>query len=181
MCYWVPLLIRQHWLGNDQKLSQCWPVVCHHMASLGCNELINTLRPRQNGHHFADDKCIFLNENVWISIKILLKFVPKGPINNIPALVQIMAWCLTGNKPISEAMMVNLLMHICVSRPQWVNRRHNNIPINLLLEAINKWINHYKTSQLYPTSHAYHLLNFEGILLVWLTWIKRKCMRWIHG
>ena len=34
-------------------------------------------------------KCIFLNENVWISINISLKFVPKGPINNIPALVQI--------------------------------------------------------------------------------------------
>ena len=55
---------------------------------------INTLRPRRNGQHFADDifKCIFFNENVLISIKISLKFVPKGPISNIPALVQIMAW-----------------------------------------------------------------------------------------
>ena len=33
-----------------------------------------------------------MNENVWISIKISLKFVPKGPINNIPALVQMIAW-----------------------------------------------------------------------------------------
>ena len=32
-------------------------------------------------------KCIFLNENVLIAIKISLKFVPKGQINNIPALV----------------------------------------------------------------------------------------------
>ena len=50
---------------------------------------LNTLRPRQNGRHFADDifKCIFLNENVWIAIKISPKFVPKGQINNIPALV----------------------------------------------------------------------------------------------
>ena len=57
--------------------------------------IINTLRPRQNGCRFADDtfKCIFLNENVRISIKISLKFVPKGPINNNPALVLIMAWC----------------------------------------------------------------------------------------
>ena len=31
-------------------------------------------------------KCIFSNENVWIPIKILLKFVPKGTINNIPAI-----------------------------------------------------------------------------------------------
>ena len=37
----------------------------------------------------ADDifKCILLNENVWISIKISLKFIPKGPIDNITALV----------------------------------------------------------------------------------------------
>ena len=42
----------------------------------------------------ADDffKCIFLNENVWISISISLKFVPEVRINNIPALLQIMAW-----------------------------------------------------------------------------------------
>ena len=55
---------------------------------------VNTLRQRRNEQHFANDifKRIFFNENVWISIKISLKFVPKGPINNIPALVQIMAW-----------------------------------------------------------------------------------------
>ena len=53
----------------------------------------NTLRPRQNGCHFPDNifKCIFLIENVWISVKISRKFVPKDPINNIPALVQVMA------------------------------------------------------------------------------------------
>ena len=54
----------------------------------------------KTGHHLADDifKCIFWNENVWISIKISLNFVPKGPINNIPALVQIMAWHRPGDK-----------------------------------------------------------------------------------
>ena len=50
-------------------------------------------------------KRIFMNENKWISIKISLKFVPKGPINNIPALVQIMAWRREGDKSLSEAMM----------------------------------------------------------------------------
>ena len=61
--------------------------------------IFNTLRPKQNGRHFADDnlKCIFSNENIWISIKISLKFVPKGPINNIPALVQMMAWRRPGH------------------------------------------------------------------------------------
>ena len=71
----------------------------------------------------ADDifKCIFMNENVWIVLKISLKFVPKVRINNIPALVQIMAWRRSGDKPLSEPMMVSLLTHICVIRPQWVN------------------------------------------------------------
>ena len=56
--------------------------------------LVNPLGQRQNGRHFADDTLnrIFLNENVRISIKISLKFAIKGPINNIPSLVQIMAW-----------------------------------------------------------------------------------------
>ena len=83
----------------------------------------STLRPKQDGRHFADDicKCIFLNENVWIPIKISLKFVPKGPINNIPAMVQIMAWRRSGDKPLSEPMMVSLPMHICITGPQWVN------------------------------------------------------------
>ena len=90
--------------------------------------IINTLRPRQNGRHFPDDilKCIFLNENAWISIKISLKFVLKGPISNIPALVQIMAWRRTGGKPLSEPMLVSLLTHICVTRPQWVKNQTNS-------------------------------------------------------
>ena len=92
------------------------------MASQNSGDLIIALRPRQNGRRFADDtfKRMFLNEDVRISIKISLKFVPKGPINNIPALVQIMAWHRSGDKPLSEPMMVSLLTHICVTRPQWV-------------------------------------------------------------
>ena len=80
---------------------------------------VNTLRPRRSRRHFADDifKCILLNENVSISIKISLKCIPKGPINNIPAMLQIMTW----RKPLSETMMIISLTHICVTRHQWVN------------------------------------------------------------
>ena len=83
---------------------------------------LNTLRPRRNEQHFADYifKRIFFNEKVWISMKMLLYFVPKGPINNTPALVQIMAWRRSGDKPLSEPIMVSLPPHIWVMRPQWV-------------------------------------------------------------
>ena len=54
-------------------------------------------------------------------LKISLKFVPKGSINNNPALFQIMTWRRPGDKPLSEPMLVSSLTHICVTRPQWVN------------------------------------------------------------
>ena len=66
--------------------------ISHEMLKMHILDLIfNTLRPTQNGRRFADDtfKRNFLNGNVRTSIEISLKYVPKGPINNIPALVQI--------------------------------------------------------------------------------------------
>ena len=83
--------------------------------------LLNTSRPRQDGRHFPDNifQCIFLNKNILIDVS--MKFAPKGPMNNIPVLVQIMAWGRSGDKPLSVSMMISLPMHICVTRPQWVN------------------------------------------------------------
>ena len=82
-----------------EPLSQWWLSLSAHNCMRYSAPWVNTLRPRQNGRHFADDalKCIFLNENVWIPIKFSLKFVPKVPINNIPALVRIMAWHRRGD------------------------------------------------------------------------------------
>ena len=95
---------------------------------------VNTLRSRQNGHQFADNtfKRIFLSENIRISMKISLKFIPKGPIDNIPVLVQIMAWRQPGDKPLSEPMMVSLLTHICITRPKWVDK----VSLNCVMHTI---------------------------------------------
>ena len=114
-------------LNKNWKLfirENAFEYVIHEMgALLSQSQCVYTLRPRQNVRYFADDifKRIFLNGNVWISINISLRLVPGGLIDNILALVQIMAWRLPGDKPLSEPMMVSLLMHICVTRPQWVN------------------------------------------------------------
>ena len=61
----------------------------------------------QNGRDFADDifSCIFMNEKFGILIHISLKFVPGCPIGNIAALVQVMAWTRTGDKPLLEPML----------------------------------------------------------------------------
>ena len=125
---------------------ECHVLIWQMSLQLSCGDIwpIWLLRPRQNGRRLAHDvfKCIFLSENVWILIKISLKFVPRGPINNIPSLVQVMAWRRLGDKPLSETMMVELLTHICVTRPrpQWVkdsNMCFCNIE-NFLKEEINE-------------------------------------------
>ena len=53
--------------------------------------------------------------------KISPKFVLKEPVNNIPTSVQIVAWRPPKDKPWSEPIIVSLLRHICVTRPQWVD------------------------------------------------------------
>ena len=110
------------WEDKDMFIMHNHYHYCWCPASLQRQVIFNTMRPRQNGRHFADDifKCIFLNENIWILIKISLKFVPQRPINNIRALVQIMAWRRPGDKPLSGPMMVRLPTHVCVTQPQWV-------------------------------------------------------------
>ena len=50
-------------------------------------------------------KCIFLNEKDKILIQISLKLVSRGPIDNKPALVQVMVWRRRGNKTLPEPMM----------------------------------------------------------------------------
>ena len=112
----------------------------HHIAHVWT--YLNSLRPRPNRCHFADDifKCIFENENEWISSRISLKFVPKVRINNIPALVEIMAWRRPGDKPLSGQMMVSLLTHTCVTRPQWVKRsfQQTAIPPSLTIMCLQQ-------------------------------------------
>ena len=94
---------------------------------------LNTLRPRQDGRHFPDDifKRIFLKENISISIKVSLNFVPKGRINNIWALILIMTWRRPGDKPLSERMYASLdlneLIEWCV-HIIWVSKPCDTVP-----------------------------------------------------
>ena len=146
--YWGQVISQEwrcSWSSAGRRCSNYISVSNNFNACWGAT-YINTLRPRKNGRRFADDtfKRLFLNENVRISIKISLKFVPKGPINNNPALVQIMAWRRSGDKPLSEPMMVSLLTHICVTQPQWVKRFCSTCIISVITKAYS--MSYYKTS-----------------------------------
>ena len=103
--------------SGNKTATHSWP---DPYADWAVSEIISTLRPRQNGRHFADDvfKFIFLNENVWILIKISLRFVLRVKWT---ALVQIIGWRHQGDKPLFERMMVSLPMQLCVTWPRWVN------------------------------------------------------------
>ena len=115
-------------MSNDMNLKQLIWIHSPHFSNVARYEnqnmktQINTLRPGQNGRHFADEffKLIFLYQNFRNSNKIPLKFVPKCPINNL-AFAQIMAWYRPCDKSLSEGMMVSFPTHICVTRPQWVS------------------------------------------------------------
>ena len=138
---------------------------------------VNTLRPRQNGRHFADDifKCIFLNKDAWITLKISLKFVPKVPINNIPALVQIMAWRRPGDKPLSQPMMVSLLTHICVTRPQWV-KAHQTKHIPKFKEKIwGHGINYFLALQAWRNNNYSGIALYNQVLIVEFSKMTSPC------
>ena len=100
-----------------------------HSWKLLANRL--TRDPKIVIHGYSCIVLYFLNENIWISIKISPKFVLQGPINNIPAMVPIIAWRHTGDMPLSEPMMVSLSTHICVTQPQWVNVMYEIRPASI--------------------------------------------------
>ena len=165
---------------------------------------VYALRPRKNGRHFPEDilKWIFLNENAWLSIIISLKVVPKGPINTIPALVQIMAWRRIGDKPLSEPMSTYSPTHICVSRPWWVkcwnlfqclhkNENENNpkvctyLPIHPMVKVRDCYRlhvgSHRKIIQNFGVAErtlepSYHCSNSSQIVLmyIWVTTTRIK-------
>ena len=64
---------------------------------------IDTLSPRQNGHHLSHNLQIHsLYENCCSLIKILLKFIP---IDNKSPAGHVIIWSLMGGKPLSKTMM----------------------------------------------------------------------------
>ena len=118
-------------------------------------QCVNTLRPPQNSRYFADDifRWIFLNENVWISLKIPLEIVPQIQINNIPSSTQIMAWRRPGEKPLSE--------------PWWLVywRIYASLGINELTTA---WY----------LSRTWRLVDgCETFFLIWNHWLHLLCSK----
>ena len=78
-----------------------------------------------------------MNGNGWILLKFSLKFVPRIRINNVPALVQIMAWRRADDKPLSESMKVSLLTHICTHGINYLMPQRYVIIVELMMTSSN--------------------------------------------
>ena len=101
-----------HTIYNDY-----WWILTLH----ACKRVLHTLISSKFnilGRHFADDvfKFTFANINCWILIRSSLKYIPSGPINSNPVLVEIMACRRTCNKPLSEPKRSSLLTHTWVTQ-----------------------------------------------------------------
>ena len=143
-----------------------------------CDLWLNTLRWRQNGRQFPDDKfkCISFDENVWISLKMSMKFVPKVRINNITSLVLIMAWCGQATSHYLNQWWFILLTHICVTWPRWVNSCHVEYIwriikicfsfLNTETAQVVEMLLHERQGPTYPTK------SIPRLLMVWCLGIR---------
>ena len=77
-------------------------------------------------------KCIFLNEYDKIQIPISLKFVPRSLIDNKSALVQVMAWRRTGDKPLPELMLTQFT-------DTYVALGGDELRVNMKTKVLESW------------------------------------------
>ena len=121
----------------------------------------------QNGRLYADDifRCIFLNEKLFILIKISLTFIRRVSVDNIPALVQIMSWRRIGNKPLSEPMMTRF-------DDAWLKRNDSPLYGTNLKIHCPKYSQNYFTSTLVEkkNTHVYSYSDFDVIYIDIIDW-----------
>ena len=143
--------------GTDQRKHQSSASLAFVGGEFPAKRASNTLGPRQNGQHLADDtlNCVF-NEIIWIAITITLKNVPICPINNSPALNQIMAWRRPGDKPLFKQMLVIEFTGTCVRHSASVDRFVFHVVRILVMHAWHK--TEIATFAEMPPSWANHVL-----------------------
>ena len=93
---------------------------------------LNTMRPKQNGRHLPR-RYIQMHFLEWKGVNFALD-------NNIPILVQIMAWRRPRDKPLSELMMVSLLTHTCICVTGLNELNDGLAKVKLLFEWWNGWV-----------------------------------------
>ena len=112
----------------------------------GSTKKVNKLRPRRNGRNFPDDifKCIFLDAKCRYKLRLRVhKVCSSGPVNNIPALVQIMAWHRPGAMPLFELMTVSLLTHMRPSASNELKELYRHYTLERSRNVLTMQRHHY--------------------------------------
>ena len=109
------------------------------------NIAINSSSLGQNGRHFTDDvfRYIFVNEKFCILINLIrisLKCVLKGPIDNNPALVQIMYWCRIGAIIWTNADPIHWRIYSVLGEGEFIDCL-DDFPHCMLYIDICQWVN----------------------------------------
>ena len=154
---------------SESQHSFCWAF--EETVPNGNHGGLNTLRPRQMD---AISQTTFSNAFSWMKMfEFRLKFhwslFPWVQLTIFQsAMVQIMAWCRPGDKPLSEPMMVSLLTHICVTRPQWVNHT-KPIAVVFTWSEISLWyriVNHCPLFSYFYETHTMYIVHPRNMYLV---------------
>ena len=153
--------------ATSHYLNQCWP---RSPTPYGITrpQWVKSSPPGQNGCHFTGIfKCIFMNEKFCVLIWISLKFVPKGPVDNKPALVYVIAWHRTGTKPLPQAILTQF------TEGRWVNCQMVTLDKTSIPSP-----SHLDQQLLALSSKTFGLVNFIhgsylgcGTLQDWLTFV----------
>ena len=139
----------------------------------------------------ADFLATLSNAFSWVKIHTFLlrlhwSLFPRVQINNIPALVQVMAWCRPDDKALSEPMMVSLLMHICLTQLQWVKTHITNfdrgrVPVCRILKR-----NYSHDELVYQNKDSVVMFpmfwcccNLVMVQSIWLYYRCKKCERFV--
>ena len=126
MIYWLqatpfscnrvrPILIPKSWTAAEKKFWMPWIThqTTYHCISHERNTDFSTWMVRLV--FFLKIYCI----NPF-RLKFYWNLFSRVQFHNISKMVQIMAWHWGGNKPLSELIIINLLMQIYITWPQWV-------------------------------------------------------------
>ena len=90
-----------------------------------------------------------------------------------------MAWRRPGDKPLSEPVVVNLLTHIWVTRPQWVNTSLASIVLVVVCSQQNtKYRLFISFGWMYDRLYIFHVA-FIPYYWNWHAWVHTVCMH--HG
>ena len=114
--FWIPMQYKMFTSIGIPIIKMSWPSDRYQLHIHTLFKLSDNIHVPYSIYNILQFMSPFSYAFSWIKKKNRLRF---------PALFQIIAWRQSGDKPLSESMVISLLTLICVTRPHWVNISNN--------------------------------------------------------